>query len=80
MYLILIGGLVALAGLPWGHTYYKVFDSSLSCCSPVAMASGSCQSPPPPLHAAMYHVRYCCRTTITYRNMEVINLVLKHWC
>jgi hypothetical protein len=52
--------LVAFARLPRGHTYYKVFGSGLSRCSHVAMASDSCQSPPP-LHAAValheLHVR-----------------------
>ena len=68
LYLIVLGGLdrlVALARLPCGHTYYKVFGSGLSRYSPVAMAtavrSGSCQSPPPVLHAAValheLHVR-----------------------
>jgi hypothetical protein len=59
-YLILLGGLTALAWLPCGHTHL-VFGSGLSRCSPVAMAGGSCQSPPPLLHAAValhvLHVR-----------------------
>jgi hypothetical protein len=49
-----------LAWLPCGHTH-QVFGSGLSRCSPVAMAGGSCQSPPSLLHAAValhvLHVR-----------------------